>query len=647
MTRRAKYRVDIQVLRGLAVLAVVLFHASEHYFQLGYLGVDVFFVISGMVVTPLMYRIFTEPAVSGKRIKNLRFFYVQRIFRLGPALAITLVISTFVIFLLANFSEHQRFARQGIATLFLLGNFGANRYSGDYFSPNPNPIVHTWSLSVEEQIYLFLPLLFGIAFQFRKNPKLKSQIILSVLFASSLASFLIPTLLNSIYYKVGINPQSGFSFYSPIDRLWQFLLGSFAFFMIERRKKSNLEISTAVQVCLMFALFLILFSPLQLNLRAGSILASLITFAILLFNTLKVLPDLVIKKFSWLGDRSYSIYLVHMPLLYIAKHSPITKLPYVEGRTIQTIIAVAASLFLGALMYSKVENRYRLNYGIDVIRKPRISVPLVLVFILPLCLFLAMDVGSRQKYWGLDRSPTKPNYAGFADPNCERDSVAGPPCIYDSGESARTVLLIGDSHAGHISQAVVDAARSVGWKSVIWTHSGCLIQLEKAQEGNVLTDLCIENNRLMYKWVKLNKPELVIVSQRIMANSSQLELRRGLSSLKEATKYVLLVENTPEFPDGGEFMVNRETIIQAPFKLRKSFKVSEMSLENKAASDELATWARSNDILTLNLSSIFCNASNCTRFSDGYWLYRDTDHLSLEGGSLTKPAFEAFLRKLK
>ena len=171
MIGATKYRQDIQVLRGLAVLAVVVFHANETLFPLGYLGVDIFFVISGFVVTPLILRIFSEYEGGESRSSNIRLFYRRRFYRLAPALAVTLIFSVVSIFLFAPISIHERFARQGIATLLLAGNLGAYRYSGNYFSPDPNPLVHTWSLSVEEQIYVFLPLLFLLLLYKRKNIK--------------------------------------------------------------------------------------------------------------------------------------------------------------------------------------------------------------------------------------------------------------------------------------------------------------------------------------------------------------------------------------------------------------------------------------------------------------------------------------------
>lgn len=121
-------------------MAVVLFHAEENFFPLGYLGVDVFFVISGFVVTPLILQIFTN---KQSRLSNLRYFYFRRFYRLAPALSVTLAISAIAILLLGYPADHQRFARQGIATLLLIGNLGVYIYSGDYFSPDPNPLVHT------------------------------------------------------------------------------------------------------------------------------------------------------------------------------------------------------------------------------------------------------------------------------------------------------------------------------------------------------------------------------------------------------------------------------------------------------------------------------------------------------------------------
>jgi peptidoglycan/LPS O-acetylase OafA/YrhL len=133
MIVQMKYRRDIQVLRGLAVIAVVLFHVNQNYFSLGYLGVDVFFVISGFVVTPLILRIFNEEPNQKRSIYTLKNFYVGRFYRLAPALVSTIMVSGFLIILLDPFTNQQDFARQAVSALVLIGNFAAYKYSGDYF----------------------------------------------------------------------------------------------------------------------------------------------------------------------------------------------------------------------------------------------------------------------------------------------------------------------------------------------------------------------------------------------------------------------------------------------------------------------------------------------------------------------------------
>jgi peptidoglycan/LPS O-acetylase OafA/YrhL len=236
---KTKFRRDIQALRGLAVLAVVLFHANENIFSLGYLGVDVFFVISGFVVTPLVLRIFVVEENGGGLLSNLSYFYRRRFFRLAPALAAILITSTILVFFLGSPSIHQRFAMQGIATLLLLGNLGAYRYSGDYFSPSPNPLVHTWSLSVEEQIYIFLPIFLMLILYKRHQIKKLFGISVVLLTSISFISFMFPELLHSIYAKFGIAIAEQISFYSPIDRFWQFGVGGICYLFLEKHNSQK------------------------------------------------------------------------------------------------------------------------------------------------------------------------------------------------------------------------------------------------------------------------------------------------------------------------------------------------------------------------------------------------------------------------
>jgi peptidoglycan/LPS O-acetylase OafA/YrhL len=643
MFSKTKYRRDIQILRGLAVLAVVLFHAEERYFPLGYLGVDVFFVISGFVVTPLILRIFTDQANRGARLSNLRYFYKRRFYRLAPALAVTLTISAVTIFLLGPIADHQRFARQGIATLLLAGNVGAHKYSGGYFSLNPNPLVHTWSLSVEEQIYIFLPLILILILRNRKSLKKITTFVLGVISAVSFVSFLFPAILQPLYSRAGIALASQFSFYSPIDRIWQFTAGGLAYLLLDRYHNRIRKIPKSIQLLTVIAVAMILFGPLHMNLKVSSILASFIAVIVILFKSLDVLPDFLIKKLEWVGDRSYSIYLAHMPLLYIAKFSPVTQIGSRENPIIQSTIAVVASILLGSLSYSKIENRFRNNGKSRTIGVKAISFALILTLVTPLVFFVSMDRGVKNQYWGLDRNIQQPPSAGQLDPKCLRDSQIGPPCIYTTTGATKTVLLIGDSHAGHISQAVADAAKSTKWNAVVWTHSGCHIQFQRSIPDQV-SENCIDINNSMKEWVEQNKPNAIIVSQFVHSDSSQNDLRDALTTLRSIVPNILLIENNPIFPDEKDFMVGRPIVMPA-YKPPKSFQQSIMQTVDKNASDLLANWGRSNGIFTLSFDSLFCENGVCSRYSDKGWLYRDDDHFSVVGAELTIPQISAFLKQ--
>jgi peptidoglycan/LPS O-acetylase OafA/YrhL len=567
----------------------------------------------------------------------------MRFYRLAPALAVTLAISAISIFLFGPISDHQRFTRQGIATLLLAGNVGAYKYSGDYFSPNPNPLGHTWSLSVEEQIYIFFPIILILILRNRKSLKKSITFLLGVISALSFVSFLFPSILQPLYSRAGIELASQFSFYSPIDRIWQFTAGGLTFLLLDRYQNCARNIPKVMHLLAVIAVITVLFGPVHVNLKVSSILASFFAVIIILIKALDVLPNFLIQRLVWVGDRSYSIYLVHMPLLYLAKYSPATQIGNGENRIIQPVIAVVASILLGALSYSKIENRFRGRGKSDASGFKTISAAMVLTLVLPLFLFILMDIGKKAQYWGLDRNIQQPTYAGELDPKCVRDSKIGPPCVYKTTGATKTVLLIGDSHAGHISQAVVDAAQSTNWNAVVWVHSDCHVQFRQSIKGQI-PDNCIEINNQMKKWVLQNTPDLVIVSQFVYSDSNQGDLRDALSSLKLIIPNVLLVENNPVFPDVKDFMVSRPIVMPA-YKLPKSFQQSMMQTEHVNASHQLANWARGNGIFTISFDSLFCKKRVCNRYSNKGWLYRDDDHFSVVGAALTIPQLSAFLKR--
>ena len=639
MFPNSRYRIDIQVLRGLAVIGVVLFHFDEDFFPNGFLGVDAFFVISGFVVMPLIFRIFTESASWRLRILNLKEFYERRFFRLAPGLASTLVFSALLNLFLGGTSEHSRIALQGIASILLLGNLGAYKYSGDYFSPNANPLVHTWSLAVEEQIYLALPLVLLISMSVRRRSIHTPEVVLLSMFSASFLLFLFPETLSSTYQLIGIQSPFQFYFYSPFNRIWQFTLGGIAWLFLNRINRKSLELPRKISATLLAGLILLVMGPLGVPNIPGSILVSAITVLLIVFKSSGILQKSFLEGIAWIGDRSYSIYLIHMPMLYVAKFSPALEIAGFEERLPQTVFSILATVLLGALNYKFIEKRYRGN-RIESQNFQRATSVFLFTIFLPVLLFFGLHQGSSNGYWGLDQNLSQPAYAGSMDPNCLRDSEIGPPCPYLIEGSAKSVLLIGDSHAGHISQAVIDASNSEGWNTYVWTHSACPIVFNQGSERQVSKN-CLAINRKMKEWVKKNSPDIIIISQYIKNDDLQDQLRKAITEIKSVVPRVILIENTPIFPDGRDFMVSRPLIMKAYFP-PKTFELSKMETKDKVASDNLAQWARSQDAITINLNSVFCSPYLCNRYKDGSWLFRDKSHLSVEGARLTIPILKEY-----
>lgn len=641
MTSKNEFRIDVQVLRGVALIAVVFFHAFEKSFPNGYLGVDVFFLISGFVITPQILEIFNSRSGRAGRLKS---FYIRRLYRLIPALGATIGFSSVLILFLGSPEDHERFARQGMSTLLFGGNFGAYLFSQDYFSPNPNPLVHTWSLAVEQQFYVFLPLILGplMFMKIRTNAYLLSMFVLISI--PSLVSFLNPTLLEPLYSRIGINLSSQFSFYSTIDRVWQFALGSVCYLFLRKKRSIGLLASKSIGICVVLTVFIFLFTEFSLEQKSGSVLISVLTLVAIIFKSFNHLPNLLKLNMEWIGNRSYSIYLVHMPLLYLVKYSPTPIFGTGRMQFIAILAAVLFSFILGDLGFAKIETKFRKAWSDKLSLKRSVLRLSIASLVVPGSLLLLIDTGSRNHYWGYEQVMSVPPGAWDLDPSCVRIGDLSEPCLYSVPGATQTVLLVGDSHAVHLAQTVIDSANGQLWNAAVWGKGGCPIQFEQSIEKR-LTDRCIEQNMDILNWVKANRPSVVIVSQFVLAEFSQNDLRNALSLLKTFTPNVLLIENTPVFPDESRFMV-RLPLLFPRYDPPKFFLQSEMLFADKFASDELGEWARENQIDTMDLSPLFCSDNLCSRFSDAGWLYSDEDHLSLMGAKLAAPQIDDYLNSI-
>ena len=318
------YKNHIQCLRAISVLFVFFYHLKIDLFQKGYLGVDIFFVISGFVITQSIYADYLKK----KKIDLINFFS-KRIKRIIPNL-LFIITSVYFFFLLLgppNISKWLDYVSSifGVSNLYFL--FSQKGYFYNIFD---NPFAHTWSLGVEEQFYLIYPIFFYLIFKFFRN-KIESLIYF--------LSFLIFISLATSVYFFSIN--SDFTFYFSPLRFWEIGFGCLCFLISKNISKNHLVSNSSL-----FILFLTILLNLKLFYLFNNILIIFFSGIFIIYYEKNYLLEN--KIFMLLGKVSYSFYLWHLPIIFFLDL-------YINNKILLVSLSLFLSFILSTLTYRYIE----------------------------------------------------------------------------------------------------------------------------------------------------------------------------------------------------------------------------------------------------------------------------------------------------
>ncbi|WP_434113733.1 acyltransferase family protein [Paraburkholderia caffeinilytica] len=675
------YFPHVDGLRAIAVLAVVFYHLHSAWVPGGFAGVDIFFVISGFIVSASVSTLKRSPIWN-----FLPFFYARRIQRIAPALIVCLLTTNFIAALLIPMSWLSSTNQQtSIYAFFGLSNLILARTNNDYFSPvgEFNPYMHTWSLSIEEQFYFAFPLMF---FAWTFAGKWRNFTV--ALFAT--------TLVASLGYSAWMgNTDKITAFYMITSRFWQLAVGVLLFQtmnLLGRRFDVADQTSPRWYTCgAMASIALIAYSfaasrPDRLPFP-GALPAVVGATGLLFFlhgksHTNPVMWALGSRSILFIGRISYSLYLWHWPIFVMFRWT------IGLDRDSYRLAALAIALVLSALSYYFVEKPFRNLKFLSSMARP--AVVMIGFAFIGMCAWFGMLVNEAQPRISLSTvtrhandwypygADTDPAYAGctigtentplgmsfsttFTRQNCTSEAEA--PRVY----------AIGDSHSMAYVGMYKEYVMRTGSSLTSYVNGGCpFISLQPGREAS---ELCRANSSAAVNDMlgRLKPGDVVFLPSLrmprfvdqyfIFPEKETMDQIFGNSAIKARAEAIIEGKKVLErLSEKGAVVVIEapKPLFKAPLyrcaeSYNRSLPICRPGTEMKRSAllelrkpiiDSLQRLAAAvPNTLVWDPFPLLCPpALQCSGYSSGHPLFFDSDHISGYGARLVYPAFEAFIK---
>lgn len=613
------YRGDIDGLRAVAVLSVLFFHAGFETFSGGFVGVDVFFVISGFLIT--------NNIMSDLRKGTFSFsnFYVRRARRLFPALFATLTVC-FVAGLLLFMPQHMmQFGKSLVFAILSVSNFLFAQESG-YFDTSADfkPLLHTWSLSVEEQFYLVWPSLLVVLFWFKREWAVIGAIVAGGVISLWAAEYLLSSAVVDVPFLGGIAARSEYVFYLAPFRVTEFAIGALMVWLVRYRPRNALFLEPLLVAGLILVVYPALaYSEGTVFPGLSALLPCLGTAMVIYGGTARYSGRLLNNRVAvGIGLISYSLYLVHWPIIVFYKYGTFQPLSAVEKFGI-----IAVSFVLATAMYHAVETPFR-----RAVRRPDHWRPRT--FGLACAGLAVLLIAPSAAGWAGNGWTARFSGNPYASVDWERERRASWRLVEDIRERPlRTgginVAIIGNSHAKDFFNALHLNAKGKRVSFKPYISLGACKKLSRDLAGK---QACTFGHTYFFRHKDLPLIDTVVIAPR-WSDKHIRALEGVIGRLKALGKTVILVGNTAEFAD----IPIAASIF---FERGKSQPETLGALEatRKDLSDvnaRIRRIAQRHGLRYFDRERMICPPSGC-RFAgpDGQLLFFDYGHTTLGGAKL-------------